>query len=271
MKIDVLLSTMYQNDFSIVEKCNIQSDAIVINQCDKNMIIEKVYPFGRVKMVFTTERGLSKSRNMALRYSNADICILCDDDIVYEDNYVNIVENAFKCNNKADMLVFNIKSMDTDKRPQERLFSTVKRVPFYKSFSSVHLAFNKRRIDEKRVCFNEDFGAGSSKYSFAEDSIFFEQVRKNGLKIYTYPAVFAKLYVDGSSWFNGFNKKYFYDLGAFLQVTYPIAKYVYKWYYPIRLKKKTTLSFREIIRWIDYGIIGVKQLKSYDEFQELGV
>ena len=95
MNIEVLLSTMYQKNFDIVEKCNIRSNAIIINQCEEEKIETKKYSFGTVKMIYTKSRGLSNSRNLALNNATADICILCDDDIVYHDNYVSTIEKAF--------------------------------------------------------------------------------------------------------------------------------------------------------------------------------
>ena len=34
MNVEVLLSTMNNDDFKIVKKCNIHSDVLIINQCD---------------------------------------------------------------------------------------------------------------------------------------------------------------------------------------------------------------------------------------------
>lgn len=95
MVIEVLLSTMYQDDWKIVDKCNLKTSAIIINQCNKKQEKEKKTSYGTVKMISTTERGLSKSRNEALLNSNADVCVLCDDDIVFHDEYSEIIENAF--------------------------------------------------------------------------------------------------------------------------------------------------------------------------------
>ena len=36
MKLQVLVSCMHQQDYSLLEKMNIQTDAIIINQCDIN-------------------------------------------------------------------------------------------------------------------------------------------------------------------------------------------------------------------------------------------
>lgn len=41
MKVEVLLSCMNQKDFSIIEKINIHSDAIIVNQCNHNCVKEK--------------------------------------------------------------------------------------------------------------------------------------------------------------------------------------------------------------------------------------
>ena len=43
MTLQVLVATMHQTDHSLLEKMNIQSDAIVINQCDRNEIERFTY------------------------------------------------------------------------------------------------------------------------------------------------------------------------------------------------------------------------------------
>lgn len=109
MSVEILISCMYQNDFSIVKKSNIQSDAIIVNQTNIDKVEIKEYDFGIVKMISTTERGLSKSRNMALKNSTADFCVICDDDEVLTDNYVEMVEEAYNQTN-ADVIVFASKN-----------------------------------------------------------------------------------------------------------------------------------------------------------------
>ena len=43
MRVQVLVSTMHQTDHSLLEKMNIQTDAIIVNQCDENKIEEFKY------------------------------------------------------------------------------------------------------------------------------------------------------------------------------------------------------------------------------------
>lgn len=268
MSVEVLLSVMNQTDLSIVDKCNIHSDCIIINQCDREEVLSDSREYGRVLMISTKERGLSRSRNMALKNASADICVLCDDDIVYINGYETIIENAFRELPEADLIVFNINSMNPDIRPQETYFSRIKKVPKHKMYSSVHIAFRRKKIKETGLEFDIRFGAGSGIYSMAEDSIFFSGVHKAGLKAYVYPAVIANLYSDKSTWFHGYDERYFYDIGAFLQVAFPGLKYLYCLYYPLRLKKLTDLKPHSCLKWIWKGAHGCRNGLSYSEYMD---
>lgn len=266
MMVEVLLSVMNQLDMDIVEKCNIHSNCIIINQCDKEEIISEERAYGIIRMISTKERGLSRSRNMALNNSSSDICVLCDDDIVYVDGYETTIEKAFKELPDADIIVFNVHSMNTDVRPQEPLFSKIKRVPKHKMYSSVHIAFKRTAINRANLRFDIRFGAGSGIYSMAEDSIFFSAAHKAGLRAYTYPAVIADLYSEKSSWFQGYNDKYFYDVGAFLQAAFPFMKYIYCLYYPIRHRRLTKMNSLLCLKWIWRGVYGYKKGLSYTDY-----
>lgn len=267
MKIEVLLSCMHQKDFDIVEKVNIKSDAVIINQCNYNSIEEKNFSFGKVIKVNTTERGLSKSRNMALKYASADVCLLCDDDEVLYDNYSDIITKAFE-KLEGDVIVFNVVSKNLKSRPQEKLFKRIKRIPFYKSYSSVHIAFKLKSIINSNIKFDTEFGSGSGVYSFAEDSLFFADVHRNKLKSYQYPAKIGDLYSQKSSWFTGYNEKYFYETGAFLSRAYPHLKYIFMRYYPTKLYSKSKVSIFSMLYYIFHGIIKQEYSITYEQFTE---
>lgn len=264
MSVEILMSCMYQKDFSIVEKSKIKSDAIIINQTDENKIEVKEYDFGTVKMISTTERGLSRSRNMALKNATSDFCIICDDDEVLADNYVQMVEEAYNKTN-ADVLVFNIKSMNTNLRPQEKFFDRIKKINKYKSYSSVHVTFRRKIVLDNALSFNTYFGSGSGYYLMAEDSLFFDELHRCTDKIFSYPGIIAELYIEGSTWFKGFNKKYFYDTGAYICAWKPNIAHLLKWHYVIKLYKRTELSIPQMIKQLNCGIKGYKQKEIYKE------
>ena len=58
MNLQVLVSTMHQTYPSLLEKMNIQSDAIIINQCDRNEFEEFEYKGNNIKFLSFAERGV---------------------------------------------------------------------------------------------------------------------------------------------------------------------------------------------------------------------
>ena len=86
ISIELLISTMHQKDYSLLNKMNINSDAVVINQCDEDSYNEFNLNGNHIVWINSTERGLSKSRNLAIKNSNADVCLICDDDEILKSN-----------------------------------------------------------------------------------------------------------------------------------------------------------------------------------------
>ena len=71
MKLQVLVATMHQKDYSLLDKMNIQTDAIVINQCDEYRFEEFEYKGKKIKWYSMKERGIGLSRNTALMRQTA--------------------------------------------------------------------------------------------------------------------------------------------------------------------------------------------------------
>lgn len=266
MKIEVLVAGMNQKDARLYKQCNIRTDAIIVNQCDEDNVESSDTPYGKVKLISTTERGLSNSRNMSLKNAVGDICIICDDDVVYVNDYVEIVSEAFEKLPDADIVVFNVERINNEGRNIEKPFKKVKRVPLYKTYSSVHIAFRRESIVNNGIIFDKRFGAGSGMYKMAEDAIFFMDCHKKALVSYVYPKVIAKVTMERSTWFAGYNENYFFDVGAYLSVVYPRLKHIMKWYYPIRLKKRTDLSVCKVIKSINNGFYGYQNKMNYEQF-----
>ena len=103
MKLDVLLSCMHQTDATLIDKSNIVGDAVVINQCDTVGEFEYSTERGKVKFFSVTDRGLTKSRNLAIKKSNADVCLLCDDDEQFVPDYDKKIIDVYKSLSEADL------------------------------------------------------------------------------------------------------------------------------------------------------------------------
>jgi glycosyltransferase involved in cell wall biosynthesis len=212
MKVELLISTMHQNDLTLIDTMNIRTDAIIINQCEKVDYNEKEIINGRVRMISVNDRGLSKSRNLAIDNSKSDICVIADDDLKYHDQYKDFIVENYKKYKDADIIAFDLPSTN-----QNRPTSSLKegRVDFLHSMkiASFQITFKRKSLTDNNVRFNELFGAGS-KYICGEENILLAEAIKKGLKVYFVNKDIGIVSHNESTWYNGFDEKLFRTKGA---------------------------------------------------------
>ena len=138
----------------------------------------------------------------------------------------------------------------------------------FKTYGSVHIAFKRECFEKNKIRFNTLFGAGSNMYAMAEDALLFRDFAKKQIIVYVYPETISTVYFDNSTWFRGYDEKYFFDTGAYLQCAYPIVGKVLMWYYPMRLYKKSKLKIRMMLYYIILGMQGYKKKMGYKDFME---
>ena len=257
MKVQILVSTMNQKDYSLLDKLNIQTDAVIVNQDDHYSYDVFDYNGHKVEWICVNERGLSRSRNLALSKATADICVLVDDDEQLRTDYPDIIKKAFNFFPNADIIAFNIASIGNK---SNRYFNKKnKRLHKYNSmrYGSARIAFRRSRIIKEQIGFATLFGAGSF-FSSGEDSIFLSACFNKKLKVYAWSETIADIEdEDGtSSWFSGYNKKYFVDKGAVYAAMTKFFAVGYCLYFAIRHKKvySNTVSFSQAVMWMQEGI-----------------
>lgn len=204
MQLEVLISCMNQKDTSIVQKSKLTGDVLIINQCEIESQ-EQIYRGNqRIRMVSTNQRGLSNSRNLAIHLSDRDICLLCDDDEVFEEDYESIVLESFEKLRDADIIAFDVSHKKT------RLKSKTQRIRWLKSLklSSVQLAFRRKSVIERMCFFDSHMGAGSGN-GCGEENKFLWDCLKKGLTIYYVPRTIAGLLTKDSTWFSVYDKNFF--------------------------------------------------------------
>jgi len=210
MTLEVLISCMHQEDSSLVTKTNISSNALLINQCALNKHEEYYNKENHlIRIRSTTERGLSKSRNLALHLAQGDVCILCDDDEVLDDDYASKILSAFELNPKADIICFAIKGT------KKKFFKNRKTIGFLSALkiSSWQIAFRREKIVSNKIFFDETVGSGVSRAG-GEENIFLYSCLKHNLRIIYLPVYIGTMHAGPSQWFKGFNEQYFFERGV---------------------------------------------------------
>lgn len=212
MKIQTLVVTLNQTDHSLLERMNIQTDAIIGNQCDRNEIEEFEYNGYQIKWLSLSEKGVGLNRNNVMMRSTGDICVFADDDMIFHDGYGTIVQEMFERNLDADIILFNLDEKNP-RRPNNTKVIKINRTNYGK-YGAARLAFRREKLHFAGISFNLLFGGGAA-YGSGEDSIFIHDCLKRKLKIIAVPYSLAMLNDDReSTWFTGYNDKYFYDKGV---------------------------------------------------------
>lgn len=246
MKLEVLVASMHSSP-SLYEDMNIQTDAVIINQCDKSDKQVLIKGEKSLKFLSYNERGVGNSRNRALDNAEGDILLFADDDVVYRDGYEQIVINAFERNPDADAVIFNINTIGGIREEVQVAVDGQMSFKTALSFGAVRLAVKRKKIGNIR--FSLFFGGGT-KYGSGEDTIFIQDLFKSGLEVYGCTDIICDVNQSSSSWFNGYDDKYFFDKGAL--------------YGALWGKKAKPLSAITAARWC-------RKLHRYDYFHILGL
>ena len=247
---------MHLADEGYIDTLNITSDAVVVNQCDRETVRDFVRerPDGghrRIKYIETKERGLSKSRNMAISAADADICILCDNDVEYLPDYETRISEGFKRHPDADLIIFYIKRKE---KPVPN-YPRAKRMGYLSVLKifSPEIAFKKKSIEG--ISFDERFGAGSGRYIMGEENIFLYDCLKKGLKIYYEPVQIASLRDVESTWFSGYDERFFISRGADYAAMSRWFSYILIWQFALRKKGEygTQMSTGNALKYMFKG------------------
>ena len=218
MTLETLVSAVKQEVSTLAEKMNLQSDAIIINQCGENSYLEYEHGGNKIKAYSFEEKGVGLSRNNALLRATADIVLFSDEDIVYHEGYASKILQAFQEHPDADMLLFNMK-VEADRATYH--IEKEHRVRFYNSgrYPTYSFAIRREKLHKANITFSLLFGGGA-KYSNGEDSLFLLECLNKGLKIYALPIEIGKEVPRPSTWFQGYTEKFFFDRGVLYYYLY---------------------------------------------------
>ena len=233
---------MHQKDASLVYTSKLTGDCVVINQCAEKAYAEYPTENGTARMFSTTQRGLTKSRNEAIRRAKADVCLLCDDDEVFAPGYEKAILSAYEQLPDADVVIFKMVNRQPsfpDEIMQLRFPNTMK-------VSSWQISFRRENLLKSGVLFDELLGAGTGNGA-EEELKFLTDCEHAGLKIYYAPVEIASVAQAESTWFGGFNKKFFENRGATTRyiLGFPLAS-LYAFYYVLT---KRALYKNDISPW----------------------
>lgn len=261
-KVEVLVACMGQSDGSLYREMNLQTDAVLASQGDSHEYKEYVMDDGStVRLIATTDRGVGRNRNKALDNARGEYLVSADQDMVYVDGYEEIILSAFERCPKADIIVFDLEYCNrfTPARKKDTRF---KRVHIWNSmrYGTARVAMRRGAIEKNCLRFSTLYGGGA-EFSSGEDSLFIREAMRKGLKMYASPITIAKVKQEESSWFKGYNEKYFVDKGVLVANAFPVMKHLLKYYFAFGMRNLTKeFGFRKIVKLMKEGFRLFKEI-----------
>ncbi len=272
LKVQVLVSALNKDINTLPQQMNIETDAVIVNQCErydykefplrfpdegKESVADASQtdmPIKRIQFFSMKERGVGLSRNTALLHADADICLFSDEDIVLAKGYGEAVRDAYIKYPDADMLLFNVKVSEARRTYWN---DSVKRIRWYNygRYPAYSISGKLDALRRANVHFSLLFGGGA-KYSNGEDSMFLRDCLKAGLKIYALPVCIGEEIERESTWFHGFSEKFFTDRGVLYHYLYGKMATVFALRFLIKNKAEmcVDIPFKKAYRLMREGI-----------------
>lgn len=263
MKLQVLVAAVNKEVNTLAEKMNLETDAIIVNQCD--CFAYQEYPHkGRLIRCFSMkERGVGLSRNTALMRADEELCLFSDEDIVFYPGYEEVICRAFEKNKDADVITFNFKVDPSRATYRNR---SPKRIRWYNygRYPTYAVAARRESLQRANVSFSLLFGGGA-RYSNGEDSLFLHDCLKKGLHLYGEVDEIGEEIYRESTWFKGYTRKFFIDRGVLYHHLYGILAKVFslRFLYAHKGEMLKEMSLKEAYQLMKQGIREGKDRKGF--------
>ena len=260
ISLEILISTKDRDNLDFLNNIFVNYNAhsipiLIINQT-QNLNFSCPHS-DNINLINVNQIGLSKSRNLAIENAKADICLLADDDIVYENNFESIIINAFNLNPSADIITFKMndfkgnsfKDYPIIKKHNKKSLSFV---------NSVVIAFRRNSIISNKVFFDENFGLGST-FQTADEYVFLRNALNLNLNIVFHNEVILSHPVD-SSGKDVASDRILFAKGALFYKYYNVLSFLKLIHYLYLMFKFKYISLGQVI---NKYLIGVKGIIKY--------
>jgi glycosyltransferase involved in cell wall biosynthesis len=186
---------------------------LIVNQTEENKLLVSDFP--SIRVINSFEKGLSKSRNLALKNAIGKIVLIADDDVIYMNDFDTKIIQAYNQYDNKAVISFCIE------KPNGLLFkkyspNAKKNLSLMELFNvlSIEISLNKLILDKLGITFDKNFGLGS-EFQMGEEAVFLSDIKNKNQQIAFVPSVIVIHSEISSTEKIDFSKRY-YVQGAFL-------------------------------------------------------
>lgn len=264
--LEILISTMNRTSLSFLEKMfpNQELDRLnllVINQTQIGNELDSNYK--NIRVINSFDKGLSLSRNLALKNAAGEICLVSDDDVEYLPNFLNTIVSAFSRLKGASVIRFKIETFTgVAYKTYPKTSKSLNTKKDIESASSIELAFKRKDIISNNITFNSLFGLGS-RFQSGEEYLFLQEILKKGLNIYFENEAIVKHSFERSTSNMG-SENFIKTQAALYYHDYQNLSYLFLLKFIIFLVRKKIVSLNEFVPKYKLGVSAIKIYKELD-------
>lgn len=217
--VEILLSTMNRTNLDFLVPMFpfahfADFNILIINQTVPERSLISNYP--SVRVINSFDRGLSKSRNLALGNSNGRIGLIADDDLVFLSGFDDKVVqgfNRFKTAAAVKFIAVTFEGVPFRKYPKKPVahLDAMWRL----NSASIEIVLNIEMVRASGIRFNEHFGLGSM-FPLGEEPIFINDLHDAGYQVSHVPEVIVSHKAEKDS-DNITMEQNYWTRGAYLQ------------------------------------------------------
>ncbi|MGV8815495.1 MAG: glycosyltransferase [Gelidibacter sp.] len=237
---------------------------LIVNQTtpDKQLVSDS----DKIKVINSFEFGVAKSRNLAIRSATCDICLMADDDIVYQPNLKSIITDAFLKHPDAAMISFEAIDEDQHKYtnyPSEGIHSQ-------KSLKKIYtwvISFRRDIYLKNSVFYNIHFGFGAF-FKGEEEYVFLRNAYNKGLKMIHVSQVIVQHPNENSGKLMGSDNGIF-ARSAVAHRFYGNFSYLWLLKYVLFIYRNDYITFSQMSSKFRIGLKGIAKYKALSKSGEI--
>ncbi|MGJ8592713.1 MAG: glycosyltransferase family 2 protein [Aquaticitalea sp.] len=262
LQLEILVSTLHRTSLDFLDVMFQNNELhvyriLIINQTSEEQILISDDP--NIRVLNSYEKGLSKSRNLAIANAVGDICLLADDDVVYLKGFENPIIEAYQKLEVADIITF--KTLTTENKA---FYDYPKQIGKLGSFSkyvlSIELSFRRSSIVNGSIRFDENFGLGAT-FQDSENHIFLRELQNHTqLKLFFVPE-FITIHPPQTSSSDVASDRLIFARSALNYKFYGNAAYIYIFKLLFYLLRHRLITLSEITTKFNVGHTAIKNYK----------
>lgn len=264
--LEILVSTQNQTDFLFLERMFPfapfqQFNILIVNQTTSVLRLDSGFP--TVRVINSTEKGLSKSRNLALKNAVGKIVLIADDDVVYKAGFDAKIVEAFNKSPNASVIHFQTETTEKKLFWNYPEYSKNLKVNYLTKVLSIEIAVKTAEVKNSDLRFDELFGLGA-QFEDSESFFFLRDAFHTKKEVLFYPETIVIHPPRTSSDEVESDRKIYAKMAGF-QKRFGELSYILLIKYIFFLVRKSYISFKEIKPKFIVGLKGIKDYRSFSK------